>query len=115
VSDSAWGAPHGARAGWGPALRAARQARHVSLRGLQALVSYDFTYLGQVERGEKPGSREVAARCDAALETGGTLTAAYEASVEAVTGGDELTIMSSDGLAIVPVGANVIRIRWEDR
>lgn len=83
MSDSARDGTAHARAGWGPALRAARQARHVSLRGLQALVSYDFTYLGQVERGEKPGSRELAARCDAALETGGTLTAAYEAGAGA--------------------------------
>lgn len=36
-------------------------------------------------------------------------------SLDATMRGDELTIMSSDGLAIVPVGANVIRIRWEDR
>jgi hypothetical protein len=64
-------------ADWGVALRAARTAQGVSLRGLQSLVAYDFTYLGQVERGEKPGSLELAARCDTALEAGGTLLAAF--------------------------------------
>lgn len=62
---------------WGVALRAARTAHGVSLRGLQTLVAYDFTYLGQVERGEKPGSLELATRCDTALEAGGALLAAF--------------------------------------
>jgi hypothetical protein len=64
-------------ADWGVALRAARTANGVSLRGLQSLVAYDFTYLGQVERGEKPGSLELATRCDTALEAGGALLAAF--------------------------------------
>lgn len=67
-------------ADWGAALRAARTAHGVSLRGLQALVAYDFTYLGQVERGEKPGSLELATRCDTALDAGGDLLAAYAGS-----------------------------------
>jgi hypothetical protein len=40
-------------------------------------VRYDFTYLGQVERGEKPGSAELAAACDTALDTEGSLESVY--------------------------------------
>jgi transcriptional regulator with XRE-family HTH domain len=63
--------------GLGPALRSLRRERGLSLRELQSLVRYDFTYLGQVERGEKPGSADLAAACDAALETPGHLTLVY--------------------------------------
>jgi hypothetical protein len=41
-------------------------------------VRYDFTYLGQVERGEKPGSADLASACDAALNTAGALALVYE-------------------------------------
>jgi transcriptional regulator with XRE-family HTH domain len=62
---------------FGPALRRLRREQGLSLRKLQALVQYDFTYLGQVERGEKPGSPELAAVCDAALNTSGDLASVY--------------------------------------
>ncbi|GAB1645518.1 hypothetical protein KRMM14A1259_59410 [Krasilnikovia sp. MM14-A1259] len=62
---------------FGQALRNSRQRRGLSLRRLQALTSYDFTYVGQVERGEKPGSADLAEVCDRALGTDGQLVAAY--------------------------------------
>jgi transcriptional regulator with XRE-family HTH domain len=62
---------------FGPALRRLRREQGLSLRKLQTLVRYDFTYLGQVERGEKPGSAELAAACDAALNTAGDLALVY--------------------------------------
>jgi transcriptional regulator with XRE-family HTH domain len=63
---------------FGSALREARRARGLSLRGLQALVRYDFTYLGQVERGEKPGSLALATVCDDALTAGGRLAELFQ-------------------------------------
>lgn len=64
---------------FGSALREARRERGLSLRALQTLVRYDFTYLGQVERGEKPGSPALAAVCDEALTAGGTLIGLFAA------------------------------------
>jgi tetratricopeptide (TPR) repeat protein/transcriptional regulator with XRE-family HTH domain len=55
------------------ALRRLRQERRMSLRRLSKLTFYDFGYLGQIERGERTGSAEVAARCDVALQAGGLL------------------------------------------
>jgi hypothetical protein len=68
---------------FGPALREVRRARGLSLRGLQALVRYDFTYLGQVERGEKPGSLALATVCDEALTTGGLLAKVFQSETVA--------------------------------
>jgi hypothetical protein len=46
----------------------------MSLRRLGELTWFDFGYLGQIERGERGGSAEVAARCDEFLKTGGALS-----------------------------------------
>lgn len=62
---------------FGQALRDGRRHRGLSLRKMQVLTSYDFTYLGQVERGEKRGSAELAAVCDRALSMDGTLVEKY--------------------------------------
>jgi transcriptional regulator with XRE-family HTH domain len=62
---------------FGQALRDSRRKRGLSLRKMQVLTSYDFTYLGQVERGEKPGSLDLAEMCDRALYMDGTLVAKY--------------------------------------
>ena len=59
---------------FGATLRRLRQERRVSLRRLSKLTFYDFGYLGQIERGERTGSGEVASRCDAALQAGGVLS-----------------------------------------
>ena len=65
---------------FGQALRRLRQEHGLSLRRLQALARYDFTYLGQVERGEKPGSIELAITCDRALGLAGELIEIYRRS-----------------------------------
>ena len=62
---------------FGQALRDSRCKRGLSLRKMQVLTSYDFTYLGQVERGEKPGSLDLAEMCDRALNMDGTLVEKY--------------------------------------
>lgn len=62
---------------FGQALRRLRQERRLSLRKLQILTRYDFTYLGQVERGEKPGSADLATTCDRALGLDGQLIETY--------------------------------------
>ncbi|GIE92489.1 hypothetical protein [Actinoplanes regularis] len=62
---------------FGQVLRDSRRKRRLSLRKMQLLTSYDFTYLGQVERGEKNGSVELAAVCDRALGMDGTLVEKY--------------------------------------
>ena len=58
-------------------MRHLRQQRHVSLRALAARITYDFGYLGQVERGERSGSADLAKRCDDALEANGALFSAF--------------------------------------
>jgi transcriptional regulator with XRE-family HTH domain len=58
---------------FGAALRRLRQERRMSLRRLSKLTFYDFGYLGQIERGERTGSAEIAARCDVALRAEGAL------------------------------------------
>lgn len=62
---------------FGEALRHLRQQRHVSLRALAARITYDFGYLGQVERGERGGSADLAKRCDDALGADGALYSAF--------------------------------------
>lgn len=64
---------------FGRALRRTRRRQGLSLRSLQALVRYDFTYLGQVERGEKPGSLALAVTCDEVLGADGRLLALFRA------------------------------------
>ncbi|MBT8227169.1 MAG: helix-turn-helix transcriptional regulator [Dactylosporangium sp.] len=71
---------------FGQALRRLRQERGLSLRSLQAIARYDFTYLGQVERGEKPGSLELATTCDRALGLGGELIKSYRRSAMPLAG-----------------------------
>jgi hypothetical protein len=70
---------------FGSVLRESRRGRGLSLRGLQALIRYDFTYLGQVERGEKPGSLALATACDDALTAGGELITAFRASTSSLS------------------------------
>ncbi len=62
---------------FGEGLRRWRLSRGLSLRKLQMLSAYDYTYLSQVERGQKPGSAELAQVCDQALGAVGELLAIY--------------------------------------
>lgn len=59
-------------------LRQCRQAVGLSLRQLAARVGYDHSYLSQVERGQRPGSADLARFCDRELGTGNRLLTAYE-------------------------------------
>ncbi|MEV1289570.1 helix-turn-helix transcriptional regulator [Micromonospora sp. NPDC049679] len=62
---------------FGPALRQLRRSRGLSLRALSAQVAYDYGYLGQIERGDRPPTAAVAAACDRALDADGALVGAY--------------------------------------
>lgn len=63
---------------FGSALRDARVKCGLSLRAMSALVNWDFGYLGQIERGARQASANLAAACDRALDAGGILIAAFE-------------------------------------
>ena len=67
-----------AEAAFGVQLRQSRQAAALSLRQLATRVGYDHSYLSQVERGQRPGSAHLARLCDRELNTGTTLTTAYQ-------------------------------------
>ncbi len=67
-----------AEAAFGVQLRQSRQAAALSLRQLATRVGYDHSYLSQVERGQRPGSAHLALLCDRELNTGSTLTTAYQ-------------------------------------
>jgi transcriptional regulator with XRE-family HTH domain len=67
-----------AEAAFGVQLRQSRQAAALSLRQLATRVGYDHSYLSQVERGQRPGSAHLAQLCDRELNTGTTLTTAYQ-------------------------------------
>ncbi|MFG1846795.1 helix-turn-helix domain-containing protein [Micromonospora carbonacea] len=62
---------------FGHILRRHRTQAGWSLRKFGERIGYDFGYLGQVERGNRPASTEVVAAYDNALEAGGALTGAY--------------------------------------
>ncbi|MFK4090027.1 multiprotein-bridging factor 1 family protein [Kribbella sp. NPDC020789] len=62
---------------FGSQLRQCRQAAGLSLRQLAGRVGYDHSYLSQVERGRRPGSPDLARRCDDQLGTGDRLAEAY--------------------------------------
>jgi transcriptional regulator with XRE-family HTH domain len=69
---------------FGEALRRRRTtAGFRSLRSLAARTGYDFGYIGQVERGERPGSAEFAEACDVALNAEGELIALFRGGKEA--------------------------------
>lgn len=62
---------------FGDILRQHRKAAGWSLRKFAELTSYDFGYLGQIERGARPASVEVVAAYDRALAADGALETAY--------------------------------------
>lgn len=65
---------------FGESLRRLRTERGLSVRRLAALVNYSPTYLSEVERGIKPATDDIAARCDAQLDAGGSLLAVARTS-----------------------------------
>jgi len=66
-----------AEVAFGAQLRECRQAVGLSLRQLATRVGYDHSYLSQVERGQRPGSAELARLCDRELGTGNELTCTF--------------------------------------
>lgn len=62
---------------FGQILRRHRQSRGLSLRELGGRTTFGFTYLSQVERGERRATEKVARLCDKALEADGALIDAY--------------------------------------
>lgn len=59
---------------FGAALRARRQARGVSLEALSKIVNYSKGHLGNVERGARAATKELARACDSALGAEGRLS-----------------------------------------
>ncbi|GAA2826525.1 helix-turn-helix domain-containing protein [Kribbella solani] len=96
--------------GFGERLRQYRQAAGLSLRQLAARAGYDHSYLSQVERGQRPGSADLARRCDQELGAGGRLITGFEQRsaaprwVDRPGGGDSLE-SAWRGL-VVAVGAH---------
>lgn len=74
-----------AEAAFGTRLRECRQAVGLSLRQLATRVGYDHSYLWQVERGQRPGSAELARLCDRELGSGNELTTTFEQSRRTAT------------------------------
>jgi transcriptional regulator with XRE-family HTH domain len=62
---------------FGAQLRQSRQAAGLSLRQLAGRIGYDHSYLAQVERGQRPGSADLARLCDRELGTGCQLIGSY--------------------------------------
>ncbi|BCB90655.1 helix-turn-helix domain-containing protein [Phytohabitans suffuscus] len=63
---------------FGEALRRVRRRAGLSLDALEARVNFSKSYLSKVENGRRHGGRELAERCDTALDARGELVAAYE-------------------------------------
>jgi transcriptional regulator with XRE-family HTH domain len=87
---------------FGAELRRHRQAAGLSLGDLALRVHYSKSYLSKIERGRKAPSLDLARRCDAALDTNGTLTSlvpSTRTSIPALPVGpvDDQWIISLDG------------------
>jgi transcriptional regulator with XRE-family HTH domain len=63
---------------FGEALRRARRHAGLSLDTLAVRINFAKSYISKVENGRRNGSRDLAERCDIALNAGGDLVAAYE-------------------------------------
>jgi transcriptional regulator with XRE-family HTH domain len=99
-----------AEAAFGMQLRQSRQAAALSLRQLATRVGYDHSYLSQVERGQRPGSTQLAQLCDRELNTGTTLTAAYlQLHSQEVARTGRLAGPSS-GQSAAPAGVDVLEV-----
>ncbi|HEV7899249.1 MAG TPA: helix-turn-helix transcriptional regulator, partial [Planosporangium sp.] len=62
---------------FGQAVRRMRKQRGLSLRAFARQVKFVYTYVGQIERGEKIGSNAFASHSDRVLEAGGALVRLY--------------------------------------
>ena len=87
-----------AEAAFGAQLRQCRQAVGLSLRQLATRVGYDHSYLSQVERGQRPGSADLARLCDRELGTGDELTTTFEQSPHSPSGPPPAPLQPADPL-----------------
>ncbi|MDI6099339.1 helix-turn-helix transcriptional regulator [Actinoplanes sp. NEAU-A12] len=62
---------------FGQTLRQHRQGRRISLRELGKMTSFGFTFLSQIERGERNATEKLAHLCDEKLNAEGVLVSAY--------------------------------------
>lgn len=64
---------------FGKELKRLRQHRGWTLRTMGHKTRYNYSYLGRIERGERRATRDLAERCDVALQAGDILVAAWRA------------------------------------
>ena len=101
-------------AAFGVELRRRRMAAGLSLASLATMVHYHKSYLSKVETGSKPPTRDLALRCEAALECAGQLALLVPLAHEpAGPGADKadvwmlsLAIDSSGDFISVPPGSS---------
>lgn len=72
--------PEGAGANLGAELAMWRERSKLKYRGLAALIPCEHSLLWKIEHGKASLTREMAAKCDRAMDTGGALVAAWEAA-----------------------------------
>ncbi|MGX6606170.1 helix-turn-helix domain-containing protein [Micromonosporaceae bacterium Da 78-11] len=95
---------------FGQTLRRHRQGRNLSLRQLADLTQFAFTFLSQVERGERKGSEKLARICDGKLEAHGALIEAYREEQADEDDMHRRTVLRAMGaLAASPLSL----VRWE--
>ena len=101
----------------GAALRRKREERGLSLRDLAAEVAFDWSYLAQVERGERFGSPLLAVLVDEALGADGELAAVFTEADEArrhTVRTDDDAVRRSENLAEQMRNAGVIPLPDDD-
>lgn len=95
---------------FGQILRRHREGRGLSLRKLGELTTFGFTYLSQVERGERRPTEKVARLCDKALEAGGAIVEAYIEEQAGERSMQRRTVVRAMGaLAVSPLPL----VQWE--
>jgi transcriptional regulator with XRE-family HTH domain len=92
---------------FGPALRRLRREQGLSLRELGQVTHYHYSYLAQVERGERSATKGLATACDRALNAGNALLAAFGIGEEAEHMQRRTVLQSMTTLALVVPVAHV--------
>ena len=95
---------------FGQILRRHREGRDLSLRQLGSLTKFGFTFLSQVERGERRATEKLARLCDDALEADGALIEAYREGQAGENNMHRRTVLRAMGsLAASPLPL----VQWE--
>ncbi|MEV6814188.1 helix-turn-helix transcriptional regulator [Micromonospora sp. NPDC051296] len=97
---------------FGVMLRQHRKAAGWSLRKFAEQIAYDFGYLGQIERGERPPTAEVVAAYDRELAAGNALEAAFASRQAGDTDMRRRSILQAMG-ALAAVPATDRLVGWE--